>query len=79
MLRTIEAAKLTTPARNEMFAGMYFAAAERMADRVSRKEGRQIWRNASIAVSSQKHNITRASDTFISSAGPAFVGTAAES
>jgi glycosyltransferase involved in cell wall biosynthesis len=46
MQRAIENAKLMTPARKEMFAGMYFQCAERVADRVSRKEARQIWRDA---------------------------------
>src|SRR5205814_3155194 len=46
MLHVIEDAKLMTPARKEMFAGMYFQCGERVADRVSRKEARQIWRDA---------------------------------
>ena len=37
MQRVIENANLMTPARKEMFAGMYFQCAERVADRVSRK------------------------------------------
>jgi glycosyltransferase involved in cell wall biosynthesis len=46
MQRLIEDAKLMTPPRKEMFAGMYFQCAERVADRISRKEARQIWRDA---------------------------------
>ncbi len=42
----IENANVMTPARKEMFAGMYFQCAERVADRVSRKEARQIWQDA---------------------------------
>ncbi len=44
MQKVIESAGMMTAARKEMFAGMYFDAAERMADRVSRKEAREIWK-----------------------------------
>ena len=38
-----DAGVLTLP-RKQMFAGMYFQAAERVAGRVSRKEARRLWR-----------------------------------
>jgi hypothetical protein len=44
MLRTIEDARLMTPARKAVFAGMYFQLAERTAQKIGRKEARQIWR-----------------------------------
>jgi glycosyltransferase involved in cell wall biosynthesis len=49
MQKVIEGAGMMTAARKEMFAGMYLDAAERLADRVSRKEAREIWWDAFLA------------------------------
>ena len=46
MQGVVENANRMTPQRREMFAGMYFQCAERVADRVSRKQGRQVWLDA---------------------------------
>lgn len=44
MLQVIRGNSMLSGERKAMFAGMYFQAAERMAQRVSRKDGRAIWR-----------------------------------
>jgi len=44
MLAHVKSRNLLTPARIAMFAGLYFQAAERMAAKVSRRDGRDVWR-----------------------------------
>jgi hypothetical protein len=44
MHRLIEQQGLLTEPRRRMIAGMYFRAAERMAERASRREARSIWK-----------------------------------
>jgi glycosyltransferase involved in cell wall biosynthesis len=46
MLSLIREKNLLTDARRAMFAGMYFQCAERMATRVSRRDGRMVWKRA---------------------------------
>jgi len=57
MLTLIREKKLLTDDRRAMFAGMYFQAADRMATRVSRREGRDLWRRCLDAglVTSREH------------------------
>jgi glycosyltransferase involved in cell wall biosynthesis len=44
MLELLVQRDLLTPPRKQMFVGMYFQAAERLADGFSRREARRVWR-----------------------------------